>query len=443
MILVDCGPDTSRLMGSNAERRVALYGHPDHAAGIGAIGSRVRGHLARMRQPIPIVAFDFLSIALAVTAADEFVTRDDGAYGFARDLTLRVSLAKPEVWQSVQPQLESTLRFLSGDNWTLDLRAGGLTPPTRRENRRLRNKFDFTDTKKVCLFSGGLDSLIGAIDCLNETDRKTILVSRASSKDRMFQNYLLGRLGDPPHFGVNDVPARPLAIDRLSTWPKEDSTRTRSILFIALGVCLAAAVANADSVSSIPLLIPENGVIALNAPLTSRRRGALSTRTAHPHYIASLQSLLHAVNIPVSLDNPYKFKTKGEMLRDCEDQTLIRKLAQHTVSCSRWKREDQQCGHCVPCLIRLASLHSAGLSEPVGKYQFEDLQQVLRIKKRKADLASVMFAIRVYSGDKLARWVSQSGDLPRDDRIRKKYYGVAGRGLAELQVFLNSKGIVI
>ena len=293
MTTVQCAPDINQLIASKSDRKVVLFNHADNANGIACIGNRVRDALKRINLPIPIHAFDFLTIALSVTAADEFVSRDDGAYGFTRDISLSVSLAKPAIWNSQKQALESILRFLTGDDWSLSFFSDGLTPPATSEKKRLRKIFDLSNIKQVCLFSGGLDSLIGTMNELQTNHHETLLVSRASTGDQMFQKYLLGQLGNPRQFGVNDRTSRPNTV----SWGKEYSTRSRSILFLALAACCASAISQYRSVASTPLLIPENGFIALNPPMTPRRRGALSTRTAHPHYLSSLQRLFDDVGL--------------------------------------------------------------------------------------------------------------------------------------------------
>ena len=99
-----------------------------------------------------------------------------------------------------------------------------------------------------------------------------------------------------------------------------------------------------------------NGLIALNAPLTPRRIGSHSTRTTHPHFLGSIQAIVDAVGLPVAIANPLRHETKGEMVtRHAGDPTFVAQ-AVRTVSCGKWKRDGRQCGRCVPCLIRRASL---------------------------------------------------------------------------------------
>jgi hypothetical protein len=112
------------------------------------------------------------------------------------------------------------------------------------------------------------------------------------------------------------------------------------------------------------LHVPENGLIALNVPLDPLRLGALSTRTTHPFYIARWNEVLESLDIHVRIENPYWDMTKGEMVRGCENHSLLARLASASLSCSspskgRWQGLGiQHCGYCLPCLIRRAALTS-------------------------------------------------------------------------------------
>jgi len=85
---------------------------------------------------------------------------------------------------------------------------------------------------------------------------------------------------------------------------------------------------------------------------------------------ALTNSVLVTAGIPHAVDNPYRFKTKGEMVKECLDQDLLTTGAPLTNSCGKsgrkghWaNRKARACGVCVPCLLRRAALHSAGLDD--------------------------------------------------------------------------------
>jgi hypothetical protein len=75
---------------------------------------------------------DFLSIAMAVTAADIFVLRDASFNRWNREFDIVLPLAEPARWQTVQHDLESALLFLSGDTWRFTFEPGGAWPASRR-----------------------------------------------------------------------------------------------------------------------------------------------------------------------------------------------------------------------------------------------------------------------------------------------------------------------
>jgi len=70
------------------------------------------------------------------------------------------------------------------------------------------------------------------------------------------------------------------------------------------------------------------------------------------------------------MDNPYRFKTKGEMVAECANQEILKRFVGETISCSsiskaRYRGESpRHCGYCVPCLIRRAAIVKAFGSDP-------------------------------------------------------------------------------
>src|SRR5690606_29898404 len=102
-----------------------------------------------------------LSLALSLVAADVRVHRDVSPDGWTRQIDLTVAVGEPDVWNSQAPQIEAALRFLSTDIWTIRFVGGGHRPLPPDEL--------FMPTQDcVCLLSGGMDSLIGAIDLVAE-----------------------------------------------------------------------------------------------------------------------------------------------------------------------------------------------------------------------------------------------------------------------------------
>lgn len=304
------------------------------------------------------IGIDILILAAHVHAADTRVSRtSESQDGWTREIRLIVPVSEPERWTSVAPCFVRMLNFLTGDRWLLAFRAR----PSRfariapaRPARLFGPSFD-----NLALFSGGLDSLIGAIDSLEEGHTPLLISHAGEGAVSKSQSSI---------FDVLQSHYRGRSLDRLRLWmafPKgfvqnsagEDTTRGRSFLFFALGVFAGSGLE-----TQFTLKVPENGLIAVNVPLDPLRLGALSTRTTHPFYIARWNDALQGLGLNGHIENSYWDKTKGEMVAACANGTLLRQLIPSSFSCAsptkgRWQGHGiQHCGYCLPCLIRRAAL---------------------------------------------------------------------------------------
>ena len=114
----------------------------------------------------------------------------------------------------------------------------------------------------------------------------------------------------------------------------------------------------------------ENGLISLNVPLTPAQLGSCSTHTTHPYYIALFRELLQALNLAHPLNLDYRFKTKGEMLRESKNQDLLRRTLPLSMSCAHPDNRRLEnlppgghCGYCFPCIIRQAAVFESGIPD--------------------------------------------------------------------------------
>lgn len=316
------------------------------------------GDLVRLGLYPTEMGVDVLVLAAHVHVADTRVSRDSESQdGWTRELRLIVPVSDPDRWTSAAPTFERMLNFLTGDRWSLGFRAR----PRRfaRVVPTVPGRLIGPPFNDLALFSGGLDSLIGAIDAL-EAGRMPLLISHAgegATSDA--QTTIFDAL--KAHYPAN-------AFQRLRLWmafpdgfirgtTAENTTRGRSFLFFALGVFAGSGLDGPFTLN-----VPENGLIAVNVPLDPLRLGALSTRTTHPFYIARWNDALTALGIAGCIENPYWDKTKGEMVAACANGALLTRLTPTSLSCAsptkgRWQGlGTQHCGYCLPCLIRRAAL---------------------------------------------------------------------------------------
>jgi hypothetical protein len=142
--------------------------------------------------------------------------------------------------------------------------------------------------------------------------------------------------------------------------------------------------------------------------------------------------------MPFKLINPYQFKTKGEMVGECSNKRLLKKMVNTTVSCSHWKRKNQQCGICVPCLIRRSSLLKGKINERKN-YIFNDITKI-NDNSKQDDLIALLIANKRKSEENIAKWILQSGSLPSE--CIKDFERVFISGLSEVEVFLRSEGVI-
>ena len=317
------------------------------------------GELAPFCRNSSPAAADLALLAACCYGIDKLVARDAAPDRWTRALDVTLPVSDPALWDGAKPYLVSGLAFLTGDLWTLTFvpARGPLyraPVPRRRYGPRPQRP------EAVCLFSGGLDSLAGAIDLAEAMPGRPLLLVSHYDAAAGEQADLAGPLRAAYRTVMQAARVR-VRLDPVSA--PEATLRSRSILFLALGM-LAANGAG----PGVPLFAYENGHIALNVPLTPSRAGSCSTRTMHPFFLGHMEAVFRSVGLANPLHYPYELKTKGECVTECANQELLTSLADRSVSCSHpsrrqyWKRTSaRNCGYCVPCLIRRGALRKAGM----------------------------------------------------------------------------------
>lgn len=380
----------------------------------------------------PEVAIDLIHLASMVFTADLRVSRDYGEENWTREISLHFPVADPDLWNVSTPILTELLSFLTGDEWTVVFRK----KVPQKEIEAGESPLSRPDA--VCLFSGGLDSFIGAIDLL-ATGANIAMVGHYGSKrdqaavfDALKPQYESNML--PLWFHL--MPPR-MHKDQLV----ENTMRARSLLFLSLGAVVASAIA-----PGVKLYVPENGFISLNIPLTYGRAGTHSTRTTHPHTINLFRQLVIALGLDVPLVTPYRFLTKGEMLRDCKDQSALKAGVHATMSCSspqagrfHHRPVGQHCGYCVPCIIRRASLHAVALDCEPHHADVRD-PSIAANSAAGADKRAFLMAIsRVQKMTPLQVTTELLSAGPVDHNEIDGLVALFRRGLTEVEVFLKSQ----
>lgn len=410
---------------TDSDLNIVLYGHakdPTH----GSVGGALKDKIVRSKLHAAPKTWDLLSLALAIVSADLAGHRNLSPDGWTREFDLTVSVTDARFWNSNTATVEKLLAYLTTDRWTLKFIEGGILPKPDRNP-------SLPDEDCVVLLSGGLDSYVGAIDLVT-AGKKPFAVSQTVRGDAEKQSSFAAEIGHGlRHLQINhnaDVPDP-------ETPP---SQRARSIVFLAYGVFVATTLARYHSGEEVTLYVCENGFIAINPPLTGGRLGSLSTRTTHPVVLSLFQQLLDAAGLRVRIVNPYRFKTKGEMLRECADQALLEVHAFQTTSCGRFKQFGyNHCGRCVPCLVRRAAFN-AWKGEDSTHYKYNNLAINDEDHSGFDDVRSALIGIAECGEVGITRWLGAtlSSDLVADKEELKR---TVERGLAEMQALLTALGV--
>jgi hypothetical protein len=387
------------------------------------------------------VAIDLLMIASAVYAADKRINRASEAQdSWTREIDLHIPVSEPNHWSARGVHLQQLLQFLTGDFWRFFFRPRHGDFETLAE---ASEQLPGLCPTEVCLFSGGLDSFIGAID-LFEGRQSPLLVSHGwVGNDSKHQGLCLNVLRETyDEDRVKQFRSR-IGFEEglVPNNAAERTERSRSFLFLSLAA-LAASGMQPDTT----IYVPENALIALNIPLDPLRLGSFSTRTTHPHFLARFNEMLKGCGINAQLLNPYRHKTKGEMVAQCGNFPLLQNHVAETTSCSsankaRWKGETPgHCGYCVPCIIRRAALLSLGGSDPTHYTLAELRTKALNSTRAEGeDIRSFQLAIsRLNNSIARARvLIHQSGPLIDFPEELESYAQVYHRGMQEVARLLD------
>lgn len=365
--------------------------------GKGNITLRIEDVHRKMFQPVPVLFNDLLEIATYVYSADQVIRRgaddvDTFGDGWRRDLHFVVPVRDPDFWNSSQVRevLCSTLGFLSDDQYQFDF-------VKLDQDHPFQDYLGFDDTQQmyrkpeqVVMFSGGLDSLAGAIDEVVNQKRRVLLVThKATSKlNKRYKTLeqLLAEKADgnaPPRISVR--------VHKTKELNHEYTQRSRSFLYVSIG----ATIAKMLGLNSVRFY--ENGVISLNLPVCAQVVGGRATRTTHPRVMKGFQDIISLVaGEPFTVENPYIWKTKADVVKVITDAGC-QDLIKHSMTCTHtWEMTNQHthCGGCSQCIDRRFAVLAANADQhdPAEQYKFDVFTQSRNAEDKKKNVEKIMAA---------------------------------------------------
>ena len=209
----------------------------------------------------------------------------------------------------------------------------------------------------MSLFSGGLDSLAGAVNLLTNTNGRIVLVSHESRSSTVHtQRALVREL-------VARYPSRirhyRFGCSLRGVHAKEETQRSRSFLYASI----AYAIGTAHDLDRI--FVYENGITSINLRRREDLGGARASRTTHPKTMRLLEKFFSEISDrPFEVCNPFLKCTKTDVISELggTDADLI----SSSVSCTTTFKtvgDFTHCGQCLQCVDRRIAGIAAGLED--------------------------------------------------------------------------------
>lgn len=318
---------------------------------------------------IPPRIKDFLEIASYVYAADRMTKRGLPTqveyHSWSRKFHFFIKIRDFEFWNRklVVENLVKFLTFVSGDlTYDFNFIKGGKDVGQTNLFDNADISIDIKPNSAIALFSGGLDSLAGALELLNSTNQDLILVSHYSN------NFAIKKIQqDIFNLLDKDFPGRlqhfKFVCSLHGERAAEETQRTRIFLYTAIAFSLMS-LAGEKSIH-----VFENGVTSLNVPKRQDMMNARSSRTTHPKTIYLLKELLSTISgTPIDVKHPFFFQTKTDIFEKIKNYGKLNYI-NSTITCTKTfnvsKKESPSihCGECSQCIDRRFASFASDLED--------------------------------------------------------------------------------
>lgn len=383
---------------------------------------------------LPIRIRDLLEIAGYIFCADRSFSRGrkDALehHAWSRNLHFFIKVRDFDFWNrnDVKQSLSEILEFISGDEkYQFTFMPG--------RSNDIINLFDnetfLTEPKHpsiIALFSGGLDSLSGVVDALENSESHVYLISHRSQQPSTTrtQNKLVLALQNHYNSRVHHYK---FYCSFSHARARDENQRTRSFLYCSIAYALSTSLKQNN------FYVYENGVTAINFPKREDMGLARASRTTHPKTIHLLERFFSLMNGAVfNIHTPLLWSTKADILRSLETNRRPEFISS-AVSCSKTFNNREQythCGECSQCIDRRLAAYAANLQnyDHSGLYTNDILTKQLTGEAKTTAIDFVRFASYYAScsiDDFHARMINELVDicsylgLPEDETIEKIY----------------------
>ncbi|MCW3111071.1 MAG: Queuosine biosynthesis protein QueC, partial [Segetibacter sp.] len=292
---------------------------------------------------------DLLEVAGYVYAADRMIGRgatDSLEYhSWSRTLDFFIKVRDIEFWSNpeISKCLSDALTFVSGDqSYSFTFLPGGKDVGQRSLLDHEAIKLDKKENSIIGLFSGGLDSLAGALETLTKTDKNLILISHRSNSTGVakIQKSIYNLLD-------RDFPGRiqyfPFYCNLHGERAVEETQRTRIFLYTAIAHSLSILASEKE------IHVFENGVTSLNFSKRADLINARASRTTHPKTLKLLEDFYSVVGgerRPIV--HPFLYNTKTDIFNKIKIAGKVSYI-NSTISCTKTFlrfENNTQASHC-------------------------------------------------------------------------------------------------
>lgn len=386
LILCNGAPETAsrpKAWSAVAPQSLATFGRQAN------VTLKIKDLTDQMVEKLPHRVHDLMELATLIYAADQECRRLRGTgktidWGetWHRTFRFEVMVREPDFWNQspIQEALVDTLGFLSGDNFEFVFRKM-TNPPSFPEYLEFNKTSVQPDpVERVILFSGGLDSLAGAVEEVLVNKRRIAMVSHKPVNHlAVKQRNLVASIAKL----ANDPKLRPehyaVKASKMGDTEEDYTQRSRSFLYASM----AASVAQFFGLNAIYFY--ENGIVGVNLPLCQQELSSRATRTTHPqtlHGFARIFSLV--LGRAFGVHNDFLWKTKQDVLETLK-QSGHMELARDSLSCTHTRKftlPSPHCGLCSQCVSRRIAAFGAGYgdNDPATGYRADVL-----LSERKKD----------------------------------------------------------
>lgn len=321
-------------------------------------------------EALPPRIIDLLQVAAYVFCADRMRFRGPrdsiNNNSWARSFEINIPVMDYKFWNdsNVSNNISEALQFMTGDREYVFHFYKAKKNILETKNKQLclfKGEFEEIediDNIEIMLFSGGLDSLAGAIQQLNEgQEQKLCVVSHESSNKVMHtQSVIIDYLNN--HYN-NRIWQYGFKCHNHKMKSIEESQRTRMFLFSAIAFAICSCYGKHA------FFVYENGITSINLPKQGDVMNARASRTTHPKTLSLLRKFYRSFDNTFEIVAPYYNKTKAEVMEIFKlyhEESII----PSSVSCSSTRKQrgqESHCGCCSQCIDRRLSIYAAGLSD--------------------------------------------------------------------------------